>query len=106
MKFFRKKEQQKKKAQTRSMKRLQNFLEKAASTGLADLAMEMKGLKAEYEALLKETEAILPELDKEIEERKALGDDTSQMEQTKVELSQAIDEMKKALATVPVCEQA
>lgn len=89
------------KAQTRSMKRLQKFLEKAASTGLADVSREMKSLKAEYEALLKETEAILPELDKEIEERKALGDDTSQMEQTKVDLIQAIDEMKKALAGVP-----
>ena len=46
--FFRRKAQdQKKKAQARSMKRLQNFFEKAATTGMADVEKEVAQIRTE-----------------------------------------------------------
>jgi hypothetical protein len=99
--LFRKNKEQKKKAQGRQLNKLQKFLEKAAKDGMADVQKEMKSLVAEFNDLLAQTEAILPEMDKEIEERKAQGEDTTSLEQTRVELIQGIEEMRKALAAVP-----
>ena len=100
--FFRRKAQdQKKKAQARSMKRLQNFFEKAATTGMADVEKEVAQIRTEYEALMKETREILPLMDQEIAEKKAAGEDTTSQEQARQELAQSLDEVEKALAAVP-----
>lgn len=100
MKLFSRKDERKKKAAARKLHKLQKFLEKSASAGLADVSREMKALGAEYEDLLAQTEAIIPDLDGEITDRKAQGEDTTSLEQSRRELLQGIEEMRKALAGV------
>lgn len=101
MKLFRKKEEQKKKAQARKLMKLQKSLNEVAVTGLAEVSEDMKHVVDEFEDLLQETLEILPQMDLEIKERQAAGEDTSQLEEQREELFQAIEGMKKALQDVP-----
>jgi hypothetical protein len=101
MKLFRKKEEQKKKAQARQLLKLQKDLEKIVMTGMADISDDMRKLVTEFNEALKEAQEIIPLMDQEIKERQFAGEDTSGMEQTREELIQSMDEVKNALAAVP-----
>lgn len=96
--FSRKSTDQKKRAQARNaMKKLK----KGIVAEMEELNKEMESVKAEYEELFGEIQKVVALMDKEIEDAKAEGLDTSEMEKKRSDLAEAMEEVKQAVKACP-----
>lgn len=100
MKFFNKNEEKRRKAKIREMQKFLIALTDFNQTNSIKLTDDMKEVLRTFQDQLKEFLEIIPQLEKEIEEKRALGEDNSSLEKTREDLFKGYDELNKTVRII------